>query len=108
MMQVGGFLNNSHSAMDDEKVIRFCIYCPKSGLKASERKKFCMECKRKKKWFYIPKELTAEDIERTYKNEMIFCFNCGEGLTRVDGLIMCIDGCGILDIKDGKCSITCF
>lgn len=89
---------------DNEKAIRFCIYCPKSELKASEKKKFCMKCKRTKKWFNIPKESTAEDIERTYKNEMICCFNCGCELTKEDGSIMCIDGCGVLDIEEGKCS----
>lgn len=96
-------------AMDDEKVIRFCIYCPKSGLIESIRHKFCMNCRKlnKKKRFSTRKETTAEDLERTYKNEMVYCFICGEELTRVAaGHIMCIEGCGILDIKEGKCSNT--
>lgn len=89
----------------DNKAIRFCIYCPKSELKLSaEQSKFCKKCRGTKKWFKIPKESTAEDIERTYKNEMICCFNCGFALTKDDGSIMCIDGCGVLDIEEGKCS----
>lgn len=65
-----------------------------------------MKCKKdKKKRFNIPKETTAEDLEKTYKNEMIHCYICGEELTRVHGHIMCIDGCEVLDIEEGKCKI---
>lgn len=88
---------------DEEKVIKFCMFCPYSELKESALKnKFCMNCKKKKKLLNIPKEMTAEDLEKAYKKEMIYCFICGEKLTREDGSIMCIDGCGILDIEEGN------
>lgn len=91
---------------DDEKVIKYCIYCPNSELKESNKKKFCINCQKdRKKRFRTPKETNAEDLERTYKNEMVYCFVCGVELTRVDGRIMCIDGCGDLDIKEGKCNL---
>ena len=87
--------------------IDFCIYCPESKLKETAKKRYCSNCVRRKKGspdtrtFTIPKETTPETLDLSYIEEMIYCFYCGEELTREDGSIICIDGCGNLHITEG-------
>ena len=87
--------------------INFCIFCPQNELKLSAKKKYCIICRNKKipikDQFAISKGTTPEDLERTHKKKMKYCYNCGEELTRDAGKIMCIDGCGYINIQEGKC-----
>ena len=84
--------------------IKFCIYCPESELLEANKKKYCFSCKdketpAKEDQFSIPKETVPPDGLQKYYGKMIYCFYCGEELTKKNQRIMCIDGCEVLNIQ---------
>lgn len=96
------------AAYQSDVQIKFCIFCPQNELKLSAKSKYCIICRDKKvprdDKFNISKFSTPEDLERTHKKKMKYCYNCGEELARDAGRIMCIDGCEYIDIQEGKCN----
>ena len=86
--------------------IKFCIFCPNSILDDSLRKKFCFNCRKQRKVpkFTIPKEANTEDLVKKYRKMIEYCYNCGIKVAKIEGKIVCIDGCKLLNILEkGNC-----
>lgn len=77
--------------------IKYCMLCPRSQLKENKKKMFCTSCKGD---FRVYKGLTTECIERLYRKEMTHCYNCGEKMIRMKGMVMCVDGCDLVDVDE--------
>ena len=88
----------------DAKEVKCCFYCGKE-VKKTKRTIFCTTCKKSPK-FSLPVEITPEELETQYKDVMVYCYNCGEELFKDDGVIMCPDGCGLIDITVDQASVT--
>ena len=80
-----------------EKDVKYCFFCGNQVTKG-QKKIVCTTC-RKSPNFSLPVEITPEELETQYKDVMIYCYNCGEKLFREDEVIMCPDGCGLIDIE---------
>ena len=50
--------------------------------------------------------MTPADLERAHKVDMVYCYNCGEELLRTEGKIMCVNGCGKININEGSLCIN--
>lgn len=94
--------------MKQKLQIKFCIYCPESKLKETAKKRYCSSCHHKKKEndsnvkaFNIPKETTLENLDLELIKDMKYCLYCGEELIEDEGSLICIDGCGNLNITKG-------
>ena len=88
----------------DTKEVKRCFYCGKEA-KKTKRTIFCTTCKKNPK-FSLPVEITPEELETQYKDVMVYCYNCGEELFKEDGVIMCPDGCGLIDITVDQASVS--
>ena len=88
----------------DTKEVKRCFYCGKEA-KKTKRTIFCTTCKKNPK-FSLPVEITPEELETQYKDVMVYCYNCGEELFKDDEVIMCPDGCGLIDITVDQASVS--
>lgn len=86
-----------------EAEINFCVYCPKEAVLQVKGKKYCSSCRKVKRSrkFSISINVTIKEMEQNYFKDMIYCYNCGEELTRDDGKVMCIGGCDLVEIEEG-------
>ena len=88
----------------DTKEVKCCFYCGKE-VRKSKKTIFCTTCKKSPK-FSLPVEITPEELETQYKDVMVYCYNCGEELFKDDGVIMCPDGCGLIDITVDQAPVS--
>lgn len=60
---------------------------------------YCSKCHVPERRFKVDASITPQDLETEFKNDMIYCYNCGEDLEICDGKAMCIEGCGLVNIE---------
>ena len=80
-----------------EKAINYCVFCKKL-LSKTDKKILCTPCRKKTLNFTLSIETTPDDVERSYKDVMIYCYNCGGTLLRTEDSVICVDGCELVDI----------
>ena len=80
-----------------EKAINYCVFCKKL-LSKTDTKILCTPCRKKTPNFTLSIETTPDDVERIYKDVMIYCYNCGGSLLRTEDSVICVDGCELVDI----------
>ena len=81
-----------------DKAINYCIFCSKQLSKKSSTKILCTACRKKTPNFTLSIETTPDDVETNYKDVMTYCYNCGGSLLREEDSVICVDGCGLVDI----------
>ena len=102
MVNVGVLCKNSslahfYTMATDKKEVKHCFYCGKEA-KRTKKTIFCLTCKKSPK-FSFPVDITPEKLEMKFEDDMIYCYNCGEELFKEEGVIICPDGCGLIDIN---------
>ena len=80
-----------------EKAINHCVFCKKL-LSKSSTKILCTACRKKIPNFTLSIETTPDDVETNYKDVMVYCYNCSGILLREEDSVICVDGCGLVDI----------
>ena len=68
-------------ASSDKKKLKHCVFCSEE-LKTTKSKAYCHTCSDEPKKFSVSKEISTDEVEKKFKDLMVYCYNCGEELER--------------------------